>query len=178
MLTDLPAIPDRLSFKIGEAAALVGVRPHVLRFWEKEFARVRPQKSRNGHRIYSRADVEFLRRIRGLLHDRGLTISGAKALLEDGEDAVEAVLTARPAEAAAALDEATARIEALEAALDTEREARVTAERELRRSREEAAFWRRAARRAEAASAHSAGLLREEIAVLNRLASANATDSG
>lgn len=75
---ELPAIPDKLYFRIGEVAYLVGVEPHVLRYWEAEFRSVRPQKSQRGQRVYSRRDVDHLRKIRELLYEQGFTIAGAK----------------------------------------------------------------------------------------------------
>lgn len=78
---DLPAIPDKLYFRIGEVANLVGVEPHVLRYWEHEFRSIRPTKSQRGQRVYSRRDVEHLRRIRSLLYEQGFTIAGAKKAL-------------------------------------------------------------------------------------------------
>lgn len=75
---ELPAIPDKLYFRIGEVAHLVGVEPHVLRYWEAEFRSVRPQKSQRGQRVYSRRDVDHLRKIRELLYEQGFTIAGAK----------------------------------------------------------------------------------------------------
>jgi hypothetical protein len=92
----LPPIPDKHFFKIGEVAELVGVRTTVLRFWESEFTQIRPTKTPNGHRVYARTDVELLRRIRVLVHDRGYTIAGARSLLQQGEAAVVAVLDAEP----------------------------------------------------------------------------------
>jgi len=148
-LSELPPIPEKLSFKIGQASKLVGVEPHVLRFWEKEFSRVRPQKGRNGHRLYSQADLRLLRRVRGLLHEHRYTIAGAKALLREGNEAVNAVLDGRPLAAAAALDEASSEADGLRArAVELEGE-RDQSKRELAHAKEEAAFWRRAARRAE-----------------------------
>ena len=147
--TDLPPIPDKLSFKIGEAARLVGVEPHVLRFWEKEFSRVRPQKGRNGHRLYSKADVRLLRRLRALLHQHRYTIAGAKALLREGDDAVSAVLQGRPLASAAALDEAASEVDTLRAEIAALEGERDLALREHVHAKEEASFWRRAARRAE-----------------------------
>ena len=78
---DLPAIPDKIYFRIGEVAHLVGVEPHVLRYWEHEFRSIRPTKSQRGQRVYSRRDVEHLRRIRTLLYEEGFTIAGAKKAL-------------------------------------------------------------------------------------------------
>lgn len=78
---ELPAIPDKIYFRIGEVANLVGVEPHVLRYWEHEFRSIRPTKSQRGQRVYSRRDVEHLRRIRSLLYEQGFTIAGAKKAL-------------------------------------------------------------------------------------------------
>ncbi len=72
------ALPDKQFFKIGEAAELVGVKTHVLRYWESEFAGLRPMKTRGAHRMYRRADVELACVIRRLLHEEGYTIPGAK----------------------------------------------------------------------------------------------------
>jgi len=78
---ELPPIPEKIYFRIGEVAHLVGVEPHVLRYWEHEFRSIRPTKSQRGQRVYSRRDVEHLRRIRGLLYEQGFTIAGAKKAL-------------------------------------------------------------------------------------------------
>ena len=78
---ELPGIPDKLYFRIGEVANLVGVEPHVLRYWEHEFRSIRPTKSQRGQRVYSRRDVEHLRKIRSLLYEQGFTIAGAKKAL-------------------------------------------------------------------------------------------------
>jgi DNA-binding transcriptional MerR regulator len=82
-------LPDKLFFKIGEVAQLVGVRPHVLRYWESEFNALRPLKTRGAHRVYRRKDVELAVLLRRLLHEEGLTVSGAKKRLrESGRDRV------------------------------------------------------------------------------------------
>ena len=82
-------LPDKLFFKIGEVAQLVGVRPHVLRYWESEFAALKPLKTRGAHRVYRRRDVELAVLLRRLLHDEGLTVLGAKKRLrESGRDRV------------------------------------------------------------------------------------------
>ena len=78
---ELPEIPEKIYFRIGEVAHLVGVEPHVLRYWEHEFRSIRPTKSQRGQRVYSRRDVEHLRRIRALLYEQGFTIAGAKKAL-------------------------------------------------------------------------------------------------
>ena len=72
------AIPDKLYFRIGEVAKLVGVKPYVLRFWESQFPVLAPKKSGTGQRLYRRKEVELLMEIRTLLHARRFTIEGAK----------------------------------------------------------------------------------------------------
>jgi DNA-binding transcriptional MerR regulator len=76
-------LPDKLFFKIGEVAQIVGVRPHVLRYWETEFTALRPMKTRGAHRVYRRRDVELAVLVKRLLHSEGLTIPGAKKRLRD-----------------------------------------------------------------------------------------------
>jgi DNA-binding transcriptional MerR regulator len=76
--------PVRLYYRIGEVAGLVGVEPHVLRYWESEFPTIRPQKSRSGQRVYSRKDVEKLLRVKDLLYGQGFTIAGARQRLRIG----------------------------------------------------------------------------------------------
>jgi len=71
-------LPDKLFFRIGEVAHIVGVKPHVLRYWESEFNVLKPMKTRGAHRQYRRRDVELAMRIKQLLHDEGYTIAGAK----------------------------------------------------------------------------------------------------
>jgi DNA-binding transcriptional MerR regulator len=75
-------------YRIGEVAAIVGVKPHVLRYWEGEFRNVRPTKSSKGHRVYARRDVETLLRVRGLLHDKGYTIAGARRQLSSDAEKI------------------------------------------------------------------------------------------
>lgn len=76
------SLPPKLYFRIGEVAELVGVEPHVLRYWEREFRSIRPTKSAKGQRVYSRRDVESLMRVRELLYREGFTIAGAKKKLQ------------------------------------------------------------------------------------------------
>src|SRR5580692_7636283 len=76
------SLPAKLYFRIGEVAELVGVEPHVLRYWEREFRAIRPTKSAKGQRVYSRRDVENLLRVRELLYREGFTIAGAKKKLQ------------------------------------------------------------------------------------------------
>jgi DNA-binding transcriptional MerR regulator len=78
-----PELPDKLYFKIGEVAKLVGVKPYVLRYWETEFSVVRPGKTRSRHRLYRRRDVETLLEIRRLLYGERYTIEGAKRRLRE-----------------------------------------------------------------------------------------------
>lgn len=91
-MTASTVLPDKLFFRIGEVAGLVGVEPHVLRYWEREFRSIRPTKSKKGQRVYSRKDVENLFRVRDLLYRDGFTIAGAKKKLQrgagDGDDAL------------------------------------------------------------------------------------------
>jgi DNA-binding transcriptional MerR regulator len=85
-MTDLGPLPSKLYFRIGEVAGLVGVEPHVLRYWEREFRSIRPTKSAKGQRVYSRRDVESLLRVRELLYGQGFTIAGARKRLRDKDD--------------------------------------------------------------------------------------------
>ena len=82
-------IPDKPYFKIGEVAALAGVAPSVLRFWETEFRSLKPQKSKTNQRVYTRKHAELVLQIRELLYDRGFTISGARKKLREGGGPVE-----------------------------------------------------------------------------------------
>jgi len=76
-------LPDKLFFRIGEVADIVGVKPHVLRYWESEFKVLKPMKTRGSHRQYRRRDVELAMRIKQLLHDEGFTIAGAKKRMRE-----------------------------------------------------------------------------------------------
>ena len=76
-------LPDKLFFKIGEVGQIVGVKPHVLRYWESEFPALRPLKTRGAHRMYRRRDVELAVLLRRLLHEERLTVAGAKKRLRD-----------------------------------------------------------------------------------------------
>ena len=83
---DLPPIPGKRYFTIGEVSELCGVKPHVLRYWEQEFPQLKPVKRRGNRRYYQRHDVLMVRQIRGLLYEQGYTIGGARLRLE-GDDA-------------------------------------------------------------------------------------------
>ena len=84
--SDLPAIPGKRYFTIGEVSDLCGVKPHVLRYWEQEFPQLTPLKRRGNRRYYQRQDVMLIRQIRSLLYDHGFTIGGARQRLS-GEEA-------------------------------------------------------------------------------------------
>ncbi len=79
---DGPYIPDKLYFRIGETANLVGVEPYVLRFWETEFPQLNPKKSGTGHRLYRRKEVELLLEVKRLLYEKKFTIEGARLYFE------------------------------------------------------------------------------------------------
>jgi DNA-binding transcriptional MerR regulator len=85
---ELPAIPAKRYFTIGEVSDLCGVKPHVLRYWEQEFPQLKPVKRRGNRRYYQRQDVITIRQIRSLLYDEGFTIGGARNRL-DGDVARE-----------------------------------------------------------------------------------------
>ncbi|HUU14534.1 MAG TPA: MerR family transcriptional regulator [Terriglobia bacterium] len=71
-------IPDKLYFRIGEVSEIAQTKPYVLRYWETEFPTLKPVKSRSGHRLYRRQDVETVLEIKRLLYERGFTIEGAR----------------------------------------------------------------------------------------------------
>ena len=79
----LAPIPAKRYFTIGEVAELCDVKPHVLRYWEQEFAQLRPMKRRGNRRYYQHHEVLMIRRIRDLLYDEGFTISGARGKLQE-----------------------------------------------------------------------------------------------
>ncbi|MDZ7670992.1 MAG: MerR family transcriptional regulator [Gammaproteobacteria bacterium] len=83
---ELPPIPGKRYFTIGEVSQLCEVKPHVLRYWEQEFPQLKPVKRRGNRRYYQRQDVIVIRQIRGLLYEQGFTIGGARQRLE-GEEA-------------------------------------------------------------------------------------------
>ena len=93
---DLPPIPLKRYFTIGEVSELCGVKPHVLRYWEQEFTQLRPEKRGGNRRYYQHHEVLLIRRIRELLYQDGFTISGARNRLDEiasrkREDAEESV---------------------------------------------------------------------------------------
>ena len=87
---ELPPIPGKRYFTIGEVSELCAVKPHVLRYWEQEFPQLNPVKRRGNRRYYQRQDVLMIRQIRALLYDQGFTIGGARLRLS-GDEAKELV---------------------------------------------------------------------------------------
>jgi len=83
--SDLPVIPGKRYFTIGEVSLLCAVKPHVLRYWEQEFPQLSPVKRRGNRRYYQRQNVLMIRQIRALLYDEGFTITGARQRLSGAE---------------------------------------------------------------------------------------------
>ncbi|MCY4155145.1 MAG: MerR family transcriptional regulator [Gammaproteobacteria bacterium] len=83
--SELPAIPTKRYFTIGEVSDLCAVKSHVLRYWEQEFPQLKPLKRRGNRRYYQRQDVILIRQIRSLLYEQGFTISGARHRLSSDE---------------------------------------------------------------------------------------------
>ena len=94
---NLPPIPAKRYFTIGEVSELCGVKPHVLRYWEQEFTQLKPVKRRGNRRYYQHHEVLLIRRIRQLLYEEGFTISGARHRLDQGGGEVPAAKAASEA---------------------------------------------------------------------------------
>jgi len=116
--TELPPIPAKRYFTIGEVSELCAVKPHVLRYWEQEFAQLKPVKRRGNRRYYQHHEVLLIRRIRDLLYEQGFTINGARHRLDsEGAEPRAAARAAAASTATAhagvarALDAATLRLE-------------------------------------------------------------------
>ncbi len=84
--SELPPIPSKRYFTIGEVSELCGVKPHVLRYWEQEFSQLKPVKRRGNRRYYQHHEVMLIRHIRELLYEQGFTISGARNRLGNEEE--------------------------------------------------------------------------------------------
>jgi len=115
--TQLPPIPAKRYFTIGEVSELCGVKPHVLRYWEQEFTQLKPVKRRGNRRYYQHHEVMLVRRIRELLYQEGFTISGARNRLEEFsarnsalalEESAEATPESAPVDVASLRDELSA----------------------------------------------------------------------
>jgi DNA-binding transcriptional MerR regulator len=87
---ELPEIPSKRYFAIGEVSELCAVKPHVLRYWEQEFPQLKPVKRRGNRRYYQHDDVQMVRRIRSLLYEQGFTIGGARQRLREMRNEVTA----------------------------------------------------------------------------------------
>jgi DNA-binding transcriptional MerR regulator len=96
---DLPPIPAKRYFTIGEVSELCAVKPHVLRYWEQEFAQLKPVKRRGNRRYYQHHEVLLIRRIRDLLYEQGFTINGARHRLESESYEPRAAARAAPSTA-------------------------------------------------------------------------------
>lgn len=83
---ELPVIPAKRYFTIGEVSELCSVKPHVLRYWEQEFPQLKPVKRRGNRRYYQRQDVLLIRQIRSLLYEQGYTIGGARQRMTDAAE--------------------------------------------------------------------------------------------
>jgi DNA-binding transcriptional MerR regulator len=90
----LPEIPGKRYFTIGEVSELCAVKPHVLRYWEQEFPQLTPVKRRGNRRYYQHQDVLLIRNIRGLLYDQGFTIGGARLQMTSDEDGPSGLVVA------------------------------------------------------------------------------------
>jgi len=90
---ELPTIPAKRYFTIGEVSELCGVKPHVLRYWEQEFSELKPVKRRGNRRYYQRHDVLMIRQIRSLLYEKGYTIGGARAHLASDDAKEDSIRT-------------------------------------------------------------------------------------
>jgi DNA-binding transcriptional MerR regulator len=93
---ELPPIPAKRYFTIGEVSDLCAVKPHVLRYWEQEFTQLKPVKRRGNRRYYQHHEVLLIRRIRDLLYEQGFTINGARHRLESDTLASPPVPAAAP----------------------------------------------------------------------------------
>jgi DNA-binding transcriptional MerR regulator len=118
-LPELPPIPAKRYFTIGEVSELCGVKPHVLRYWEQEFTQLRPVKRRGNRRYYQHHEVLLARRIRELLYQEGFTINGARLRLEENHlDAVSPAPTFLTTSATSSAADAALPAAALRAELD------------------------------------------------------------
>ena len=99
---ELPPIPAKRYFTIGEVAELCDVKPHVLRYWETEFPTLKPVKRRGNRRYYQRQDVLVIRQIRGLLYEEGYTIGGARLRIDSEKQAPAAATKSKAVASAAA----------------------------------------------------------------------------
>ena len=95
----LPDIPSKRYFTIGEVSDLCDVKPHVLRYWEQEFPQLKPVKRRGNRRYYQRSDVLVIRNIRSLLYEQGYTIGGARLQLLESKPEKDGLIELPPVDA-------------------------------------------------------------------------------
>ena len=114
---ELPVIPGKRYFTIGEVSELCLVKPHVLRYWEQEFPQLKPVKRRGNRRYYQRQDVLLIRQIRSLLYDQGFTIGGARQQLDTDEQPQQQVTTSDKTEYKQVLRQMIAELEEVLAVL-------------------------------------------------------------
>jgi DNA-binding transcriptional MerR regulator len=119
-IIDDPEIPDKLYFRIGEVAQLVGVDSHVLRYWESEF-KMKPHRSSSGQRLYRKQDLSRFYRIKSLLHGEGYTIAGARRILTGAPGTETSADTQRIQEAIQGLTRLRLRIQAFRDEMDPNR---------------------------------------------------------
>ena len=86
-------LPDKLFFKIGEVSKITDLPSYVLRFWEKEFSKIRPRRTSTGQRMYRKKDVDLILEIKKLLHEKKYTINGAKKVLNKSNEEPEPSIT-------------------------------------------------------------------------------------
>jgi DNA-binding transcriptional MerR regulator len=103
-IVQLPEIPRKRYFAIGEVSELCEVKPHVLRYWEQEFPQLKPIKRRGNRRYYQQDDVQMVRRIRSLLYEQGFTIGGARQRLRETQKVVALPAITAPVPAAQKLE--------------------------------------------------------------------------
>jgi DNA-binding transcriptional MerR regulator len=111
---ELPEIPAKRYFTIGEVSELCEVKPHVLRYWEQEFSQLKPVKRRGNRRYYQRQDVILIRQIRSLLYEQGFTIGGARQRMAGGAVELDDTPVLQPVAAAAPAVKPTAIRELIE----------------------------------------------------------------
>jgi DNA-binding transcriptional MerR regulator len=95
---DLPPIPSKRYFTIGEVGELCTVKPHVLRYWEQEFPQLKPVKRRGNRRYYQREDVLLIRQIKSLLYEQGFTIGGARQRMSGHQETPPVASVVEPTE--------------------------------------------------------------------------------
>ena len=76
--------PNKMFYRVGEVSQLVGVESYVLRYWEKMFPQLKPEKDESGQRVYTRSDIDMVLRIKNLLYEERYTIDGARKRLKEG----------------------------------------------------------------------------------------------